>query len=210
MKLSQHLQALKFLLKGRPASLIKPHLGGYKPGGDYATHIPPLFSILKNEGVKSCLDVGCGDGSTMKTMIDLGYSNVIGLEGLKKAKKESPVPERIIIHDLTDGIYVFPDKFDLVYSSEVAEHIPENFVGNYLVTLVANSSKFIAITAAEPGQGGFHHVNCKPKSYWINLIEKLSFTYDHELTLSACEAIKAECKGFRHFLKTGMIFRRVY
>ena len=57
--------------------------------------------------------------------------------------------------------------FDLAYSFEVAEHVPEP-IGRKLVTFMARQAPNIVFTAAAPGQMGMGHINCQPKSYWID------------------------------------------
>jgi hypothetical protein len=73
-------------------------------------------------------------------------------------------PDRPIAqHDILAAPYVMP--VDVVWSCEVAEHIVEPKVDNYIDTLC--NGRIVAMTHAVPGQPGHHHVNCQPSEYWI-------------------------------------------
>ena len=37
----------------------------------------------------------------------------------------------------------------------------KNFINDFKLC------NYVAMTYAPPGQGGYHHVNCQPKEYWI-------------------------------------------
>lgn len=194
--------------KRKGVNVLRPHLGGYKPGGDLATDVTPLFKeFFTGFTCKSALDVGCAEGHMVQAMLQIGY-DAYGLEGLVKARKASSCPERIITHDLTYSPYLFQRRFDLVWCSEVVEHIRENYVGNVVLTLAGNCAQYLAMTYGPPGSGGYHHVNCQPAEYWIRLIESAGLSFDAELTAIMKAHVAAHCEGFRHFTKTGLIFRR--
>ena len=58
--------------------------------------------------------------------------------------------------------------FDLVQSLEVAEHLPAAAAEQFVDNLVAHAA-VVLFSAAVPGQGGEHHVNERPYSYWRRL-----------------------------------------
>jgi hypothetical protein len=58
-----------------------------------------------------------------------------------------------------------PPDVDLAYSFEVGEHLaPE--LGLELIAYLTSCAPVIVFTAAQPGQGGYGHVNEQPRSYW--------------------------------------------
>jgi SAM-dependent methyltransferase len=54
---------------------------------------------------------------------------------------------------------------DLAYCFEVAEHLPPE-LGERLVEFLAAAAPLVVFTAAQPGQGGYGHVNEQPRGYW--------------------------------------------
>ena len=56
----------------------------------------------------------------------------------------------------------------LVQSLEVAEHLPASAAEQFVDNLVAHSA-VVLFSAATLGQGGEHHVNERPYSYWRDL-----------------------------------------
>jgi len=63
------------------------------------------------------------------------------------------------------------------------------FVGNVILTLTGNCGRYLAMTYAPLGSGGYHHVNCQPEEYWIKLIEVAELRYDQNLTYFASKTL---------------------
>lgn len=140
---------------------VRPDLGGNVLHGDINTFMPTLWRFLVDRfGVESMLDVGCGEGHAVKFFHNLGV-HAHGIEGLRKNLDHAVIS--IAHHDLLSGPYVMP--VDLVWCCEVAEHIIEEKVDNFLDTLA--NGRVVAMTHALPGQDGHHHVNCQPAEYWV-------------------------------------------
>ena len=161
------------------------HLGGCAILGDAGTYYPIMWQeIIRKFEIKSMIDVGCGVGWSTKWFKDNGCT-VRGIEGLQEAIDASPVKKYIRKHDYErDGPYI-PVKYsrknyDLSWSCEFVEHVNAESAGNFIHTF--KSAKYVAMTYAEPGQGGHHHVNCQPEIYWIKKLEANGFIYDKENT----------------------------
>lgn len=194
--------------RGHVVDIFHPHLGGYKAGGDWATEATPLFEMFfSTYECRSALDVGCAEGVSVEAMLGIGI-DAYGIEGLKKAVMKSRCRERLTVHDLTHKPYLSHNKYDLVWCSEVVEHIEERYVGNVVLTLAGNCRKYLAMSYGPPGSGGYHHVNCKPAEYWVQLIEGAGLLFDAQLTEQAKRVIVSSCRGYRHFAINGLIFQR--
>jgi hypothetical protein len=50
------------------------------------------------------------------------------------------------------------------------------------VRLARPNGGIIVLTWAHPGQGGFHHVNCREKSYIIEQMEKRGVKFEADMT----------------------------
>lgn len=114
-------------------------------------------------GASSVIDVGCATGEYVARFNSLGVF-AEGIEGSKNAIQFLQT-ENVYIADLRFKVNI-GRVYTLCMSLEVAEHIEEEYSDQYVDNLI-KLSKSILITAAPPGQGGHHHVNCRPKDYWV-------------------------------------------
>jgi SAM-dependent methyltransferase len=147
------------------------HLGGFVQGGDPDTYDPIVWQkLIDTFQPKNLIDIGCGEGHAIKWFMDNGV-DAIGIEGSYKALEHSPVKDKIMIHDYTQGPYKPNRSFDLAWSCEFVEHVEAQYVNNYMATF--NSAQIVAMTYSEPqwSTGGHHHVNCQPQSYWNDIFE---------------------------------------
>lgn len=190
------------------------HLGGYISArhprsaemgmehGDSATWSPDLWRwLVEDLGVSSVLDVGCGEGHAAGFFARLGC-RVNGIDGSVLALRDTVIPGLQLLHDFTSGPFRPESRYDLVWSCEFVEHVEERYVENFLTSFDA-ASRFLLVTAAPPGQLGWHHVNCQRAEYWIEKLERRGFIYSEALTDQA-RALAA--KG--HFSRQGLAFVR--
>lgn len=144
----------------------------------------------------SIVDIGAGVGQ-MKVALDRinadvdyvgfdGGANIMEMEGV-----HAPVygDDKHIIPKLcwADASKPFDTHrtFDAVLSKEVGEHIPKIGEAAYMDNLVRLAKPHggrIIMTWAHPGQGGNGHINCQPKSYIIEEMEKRGVIFDKMVT----------------------------
>ncbi len=170
--------------------------------GDARTFTPRLWRhLVERFGAGSVLDVGCGEGHAVKFFSRLGIA-AFGIDGLRINIDRAVHP--IALHDLLSGPFYMP--VDLVWSCEVAEHIEESKVDNFLDTL--SNGKVIAMTHAVPGQGGHHHVNEQPASYWIEKLRSRGYIFHQDFN-NFIRGVAAS-EGFpNHFQNNGLVFFRI-
>lgn len=133
--------------------------------------IPMVYNLLGT--LNSIADVGCGEGVWLSVWKDIG-------------KPTDPYDEEICVHGF-DGGYVgdenllidpseftavdlekelvWPQRFSLVESLEVAEHLSEARADTFIDNLTAISD-IVLFSAAIPGQGGRDHINEQWPDYW--------------------------------------------
>jgi SAM-dependent methyltransferase len=170
------------------------HLGGYVIGGDPMTWCPLTWAyLLERFHPANVLDVGCGEGHSLEWFREKGLS-VQGIDGIPQ------VDEAIVKHDFTKGS-IDLGEFDLGWCCEFVEHVEEEHVSNFMWTLV--QCKVVAMTAAAPGQVGWHHVNCREAEYWISLFSEWGFDFKPLETQKA----RALSPG-TWFERNGLIFER--
>lgn len=190
------------------------HLGGYVRSryaaaptqaalehGDPATWYPRLWRwAVESLGIRSVLDVGCGEGHAARFFRDLGC-RVLGVDGSVQARRDSRIPDAHVLHDFTRGTYVPGEDFDLVWSAEFVEHVEESYCEHFLRTFEA-ARRVLMMTFAVPDQPGHHHVNLQEQDYWIDQLHAHGFRYDAERTRETRQLATG------HYARHGLFFVR--
>jgi SAM-dependent methyltransferase len=142
-----------------------PHVGGNVLEGDPYTFCRNVWNYtIERFAVSSVLDLGSGIGHASHYFSSRGCK-VIAVDGLRDNIARSIHPA--LFWDLTQSaVYC---RVDLVHCHEVVEHIEERYLDNLLASLCCG--KYILMTHALPGQGGYHHVNEQPTEYWVERLQ---------------------------------------
>jgi len=179
-------------------SVAEPHLGGNLLDGDAWTHCPGVWNyVIDRFAIKSVLDLGCGLGYSSQYFNRKGL-DVLAVDGMIENVNNSIYPS--LLCDLTKDRVT--TRVDLVHCQEVVEHIEEKYLDNILSSLTCG--KFILMTNALPGQGGYHHVNEKPTEYWLEHLKR----YNCELLTEDTTRIRriAEQEGAVWMAYTGTLY----
>lgn len=77
-----------------------------------------------------------------------------------------------------------PPEFDLITCLEVAEHLPEDAHRTLVETIARHMpvGGHLVFSAAPPGQGGEHHVGCRPAAAWRSLFFEHGISYREDYT----------------------------
>lgn len=137
---------------------------------------------------KRLVDLGAGCGVYSHRFAMNGV-DVVSIDGVV-APKEHSFPVMSVIRDLTVPFENVWGSFDLALCLEVAEHIPEPLSGAFLDNILRFSDRLI-LSAAQPNQGGHHHVNEQPKRYWVAKLAEKGFAYDRAETGRLLTALTA-------------------
>jgi SAM-dependent methyltransferase len=140
----------------------------------------PLYRLLADAVVelvepRTAIDVGCGTGLVLTRLKERGVE-VTGIEGSRHAIELSGLGDRVVKANLERDIPRL-GTFDVCFCIEVAEHLPGRSASP-LVEALTGLSDTVVFTAALPGQGGSHHVNEQPQSYWEERFAARGFRRD--------------------------------
>jgi SAM-dependent methyltransferase len=176
---------------------LTPHVGGNILEGDPNTFSPSVWDyLIKRFALSSVLDLGSGMGYASQYFHSKGMK-VLAVDGLIQNCQKAVFPT---IHlDLT--LNKVTSRVDLVHCQEVVEHIEEKFLDNLLASLACG--KFILMTNALPGQGGYHHVNEQTTEYWIEHLKR----YNCEVLIEDSNRVRRLAKddGALYLSRTGLV-----
>ena len=158
----------------------------------------------------SVCDLGCGNGFLIEYLYDNGVS-ITGVEGNSTSLKfmSEKIRERILIRDLM--LEHDLGRYDLVISTEVAEHLPKSGATTFVRNITRTGEKSILFSAAPPGQWGDGHINCQPKSFWVAKFEQQGWQYQALQTQKFTNKIKGNtiiADNMPWLLDNFMIFSR--
>ena len=126
-------------------------------------------------GIESVLDVGCGDGKLTSALQRLGMSTLVGLDSSSEAL--SRLPFSSVIGDAQE-LPFDAGAFDLVMTTDVLEHLPDEIEAAAWRELFRVASKVVMVavpfreelldaTARCKECGNHYHVNWHQRSYDI-------------------------------------------
>jgi SAM-dependent methyltransferase len=127
--------------------------------------LPPIIHAVQPSSV---VDVGCGVGTWLSTVLAAGVTDVLGLDGAWVKPDSLDIPaDRFQTADLRQPISIVR-RFDLALCMETGEHLPtERSAG--LVSDLVGLAPVVLFSAAVPGQGGTDHINEQWPDFWGSL-----------------------------------------
>lgn len=135
-----------------------------------------LPRVFKHVPVKSVLDIGCGTGTWLQVVEELGVNDYLGIDGDWVDRSQLVISSnKFLSSDLTKPLEL-GRKFDLVICLEVVEHLPVTSAETIVRTLISHSNT-ILFSAAIPKQGGQRHINEQPVFFWVDLFEKNGYRF---------------------------------
>lgn len=168
-----------------------------------------IFSQVVTEmfpDVRTCLDVGSGAGGYVYWLKRRDF-HAIGVEYSRSGRLLAHLQGALTLPFDCGRKDMCPQlgPFDLVFSIEVAEHIPKSLEGNF-VEYITSQGRFVVFSAAQPNQPGQGHINCQPLEHWREAFQQRGFYFCSSETIEFCNRITE--LGFRGFFpKNCQIFR---
>lgn len=164
--------------------------------------------IMEVFAPESLVDFGCGLGWILYYLKKhFSLHDLVGIEPNPKIQH--------LMHDDVCG-FIWPytletqldlgRKFDLAVSFEAIEHIDKEHE-EMVIDNITRHSDTVMFSGAQPGQGGYGHVNEQPKPHWIRKFETRGYTLDQEATGPIVSTMRQY--GCKHWYVTNtMIFRK--
>lgn len=158
--------------------LVRPPAATDTPGSaatsfDAAWHwdhlfvdVAPFRFLAEKHRPAQVLDVGCGIGAYLMLFKRLGAAGVFGVDGVP-AEATVLAGDEYAARDLSEPLHL-GRVFDLVVCVEVAEHLEAQHSEILLDNVARHAGRTIVFSAAEPGQPGHGHINCRPISHWLD------------------------------------------
>lgn len=143
--------------------------------------IPPFRYLSDKYRPASVVDYGCGIGSYLQIFKRFSSSKVLGIDGI-------PASATVLNSDEYQqcdlgGIFEFSTTAELAICVEVMEHLTDDQALQLARTISENTRNIILFSAAEVGQPGHNHINCRDLSEWLSRWENLGWYPDLYETL---------------------------
>lgn len=133
-----------------------------------------LTYLFEKIEIESVCDVGCGVGTWLSAAQELGAERIKGYEGPWAEKAQLVIDLGLItLQDLEVEVRA-DERFDLVISLEVAEHLTATRGPAFIAELCALGD-LVLFSAAIPDQGGTGHVNERWQSYWAGVFAEQGY-----------------------------------
>jgi SAM-dependent methyltransferase len=141
-------------------------------------------NLIKNFEFKTVLDAGCGAGDVVRYLLEKGY-DAYGAEisetAIKLNAKDLFDKGRIVNTSLAN--LPFEDNyFDVVFTSEVLEHIPEHQMNSVINELHRVSKRLVFGTISLRPSSNFNKYHCtiKPRNWWENIFNENNFETERD------------------------------
>lgn len=138
---------------------------------------PELAYIISDELEQKIVvnDFGAGLGHYCQYLTERGF-RCNAFDGDPSLKAVFPITAQ----DLTQPFVVLEKGNSLCL--EVGEHIPANYTHELVANLVENTSNYLILSWAVPGQAGVGHVNCLTNKQVIEMMVGEGFQFDKWFT----------------------------
>ena len=130
----------------------------------------------------TAVDWGCGTGLHASAMARAGV-RVLGVDGVLADPDQRASGVEIRVADLTRPVAaeLTFSSYDLSLCIDVLEHLDDQHSAAALAN-VTRGAAIVVLSCAPPGQGGHHHVNERPRRYWVERMAAIGWRYDRQET----------------------------
>lgn len=142
-------------------------------------------NLISNYDFKTVLDAGCGSGDVVRYLLSKGYdAKGIELSGsVLKDFADDLLKKDIVQQGSLTKLPYKDNEFDVVFSSEVLEHINEEDISKVVeeFSRVCKGIVFLTISLRPSSNFNKYHINLKPRLWWEKKFLEYSFVKDNEM-----------------------------
>lgn len=138
--------------------------------------------IVRRFAPATVVDWGCGTGLHVAAMRRAGV-NALGVDGVLADADLRAAGVDIRVADITAPVApeVTFESYDLSLCIDVLEHLHDSESAAALANITRGAG-LVILSCAPPGQGGHHHVNERPRRYWVRRMAEIGWKYDRAET----------------------------
>lgn len=133
--------------------------------------LPMVLSVLR---CGSVVDVGCGVGTWLRVVKELGVTDVAGIDGDYVDTNALEIDQENFHSMDLCAPTEWRRSYDLAVSMEVAEHLPTEGAERF-VSFLCGLAPAVLFSAAIPGQGGTNHINEQWPEFWVERFAQQGF-----------------------------------
>lgn len=152
-------------------------------------------NLISNYSFKTVLDAGCGSGDVVRYLLEKGYeAKGVELSGDVLKNFSSDLLKKGIVQKGSLTSLPFKDNsFDVIFSSEVLEHISEEDIPVVISEFYRVAKKVVFLTISLRPSSSFnkYHITLKDRSWWESKFEKAGFIKENNV-LSKLQRINKE------------------
>jgi SAM-dependent methyltransferase len=159
-----------------------------------------ICEFLKDYKDDQIYDFGCGLGNYLNDLYNNGFKR---LKGIEPDPMKTDYDFEILKLNLAKPILL--EKQGIIICLEVGEHLPKDYLDILLNNIKNNCNKYLILSWAVRGQGGYGHFNELNNNEVIPLFENLGFKYLKDISEESRKVPENFCSYFRNTL---MIFEK--
>ena len=167
--------------------------------------ITVVDNLINNYNFKTVLDAGCGSADVVRYLLSKGYE-AKGIElssGVLNEYARDLLKNNTVSQGSLKKLPYSNNSFDVIFSSEVLEHIHKEDITKVVDEFFRVSKKYVFLTISLRPSSNFnkYHVTLKDRSWWENKFLQAGFVKDDTL-LKKLQLLKLGASN-REVLETG-------